>query len=145
LKKIYIKKSKINIYINNFITDCCFITTTRGIGNHLYNVDLIVKPSAQQVQVHLLSNYGMYISDECSVIGDGSENKIICNNDNKHPDFFETFINIPETSPEIVINDSDLNLDIRADGQRCTRSFDSCNADGTSNYSHADEYCLCKC
>lgn len=128
--------------IKHSIQDCCFITTTRGIGNHLYNVDLIVKPSAQQVQVHLLSNYGMYISDECSVIGDGSENKIICNNDNKHPDFFETFINIPETSPEIVINDSDLNLDIRADGQRCTRSFDSCNADGTSNYSHADEYCL---
>jgi len=129
--------------INQSFQDCCFITSTRGNGVDAFNVDLTVKPLAQEVKVTCLNDYGVDIrnNQQCTVEGENSENTIKCVNDGNN-DYFSARIRMIHPDEKGIINDSDLNLEIRADGQKCTRSFDSCNADGTANYAHADEYCL---
>lgn len=70
-----------------------------------------------------------------------AQNKIKCKGSILNQEYFQTRITMQDPSGA---NINSITLDVRSGGERCQRSYDVCNADGTAKIENADNYCFCK-
>jgi len=123
------------------LQDCCYLLDVRGDGQSSYYVDITLRPAAQEVGISYLENYDLVQLDNyCLDSNEAFQHKVTCSNSG-HSDYFLTRLTLRDPAGGII-NNSNLNIDIRADGKRCTRSYESCNVDGTVAYQNDDKYCL---
>jgi len=116
---------------------CCYTVTIQGDGVSSYYVDVMLKPASGDVTISYLENYSI-VSTQCQKLD--AENKIKCQG-NSFKDYFQTRIIMQDPSNA---NINSITMDVRSGSERCQRSYDVCNPDGTVKTENGDNYCFCK-
>jgi len=121
------------------IQDCCYTMQIVGDGKVSYNVDVSVAPvKAQKYTFSYLEEYTIVQYDTNCAIQDY---QLVCQNNSNKP-YFHTRLVLQPPSTDIYINDSNLNLIVNADEERCVKSYDSCGENGKIRDANSDKYCL---
>lgn len=117
---------------------CCYVASIIGDGVSSYYVDIILKPSSEDVTISYLENYNIVnMNSQCQK--EDAQNKIKCKGSILNQEYFQTRITMQDPSGA---NINSITLDVRSGGERCQRSYDVCNADGTAKIENADNYCF---
>ncbi|KAG4091588.1 hypothetical protein H8356DRAFT_1278945 [Neocallimastix lanati (nom. inval.)] len=114
---------------------CCFTVQIQGDGVSSYYVDVMLKPAAEDVTITYLQNYSVE-STQCEQVQ--GENKLKCQG-SVLKDYFQTRIVMKDPSNA---NINSIDMDVYSGDERCQRSFDVCNPDGTVKTENGDNYCF---
>jgi hypothetical protein len=95
----------------------------------------MLKPASGDVTISYLENYSI-VSTQCQKLD--AENKIKCQG-NSFKDYFQTRIIMQDPSNA---NINSITMDVRSGSERCQRSYDVCNPDGTVKTENGDNYCF---
>lgn len=120
------------------IQDCCYKAQIIGDGQVSYYCDIEVMPGAKQVDVSYTNAYTITGIDQFCSVSQDINNKVTCDGSTQL-DSFKTRLVLQDPTGEFI---NKIDLDVRADGMRCQRTYDTCNPNGTIDIPHPDDYCL---
>jgi len=114
---------------------CCYTVQINGDGIKSYYVDVMLKPASEDVTITYLQNYNV-VSSQCEQFQ--GENKLKCQG-SVLKDYFQTRIVMEDPSGAYI---KSIDMDVYSGGERCQRSYDVCNPDGTVKTENGDNYCF---
>jgi len=120
------------------LQSCCYVTNIIGDGVSAYYVDIILRPSTEEVTITYLDNYTIVnLSNQCQK--DPEENKVKCQGSILNQDYFQTRLTMKDPTGANINN---IDMSVYSGGERCQRSYGECNTDGTAKIENGDNYCF---
>ncbi|OUM60192.1 hypothetical protein PIROE2DRAFT_14117 [Piromyces sp. E2] len=121
------------------IQDCCYTSKIVGDGQVSYLCDIVVKPAAKEVQITYYDPYNVNQIDPFCQIGTDTNTRIVCNGSSQAGSF-QTRLVFQDSAGSFI---NSVDLDVRADGMRCTKGYDnSCGDNGKIVNQNPNDYCL---